>query len=60
MEEQKKVKENYILNGTYETRVSTKKGTEYTALFIKLNKDSDYEKIVFLSTAEVEILRKNR
>lgn len=47
-------KKVYNLVGTIETRVSTKTGKEYTALFLKLNEK--YEKIVFLSEAEKLIL----
>lgn len=42
------------LNAVYETR-KNKDGKEYNALFLKIGKD--YEKIVFLTTAELEILK---
>ena len=42
------------LNAVYETR-KNKDGKEYNALFLKIGKD--YEKIVFLNTAELEILK---
>ena len=42
------------LSAVYETR-KNKEGKEYNALFIKIGKD--YEKIVFLNTAELEILK---
>lgn len=47
-------KKVYQLQGTIETRVSTKTGKEYTALFLKLS--DKYEKIVFLSEAEKIIM----
>lgn len=43
------------LTAVYEKRHSNKKGTDYSALFLKIGED--YEKIVFLSQAELEILK---
>lgn len=42
------------LSAVYESR-KNKEGKEYNALFLKIGKD--YEKIVFLNTAELEILK---
>lgn len=42
------------LTAVYETR-KNKDEKEYNALFLKIGKD--YEKIVFLNTAELEILK---
>lgn len=42
------------LTAVYETRTN-KDGKPYNALFVKIGKD--YEKIVFLNTAELEILK---
>ena len=43
------------LEGIYETRHSSKKDSDYTALFLKIG--PNYEKIVFLSKAELNILK---
>lgn len=42
------------LNAVYETRTN-KNGKPYSALFVKMGKD--YEKIVFLTTAELELIK---
>lgn len=44
------------LQAVYETR-KNKKNSDYTALFLKIGEN--YEKIVFLSQAELEILKNN-
>lgn len=43
------------LSAVYEKRHSENKNKDYYALFLKIGKD--YEKIVFLTTAELEILK---
>ena len=43
------------LTAVYETRHSTKKDSDYSALFLRIG--DNYEKIVFLSQAELEILK---
>ena len=46
----------YSLKGTLEERTSNKTGKPYTCLVLKLG---DYEKMVFLQGAELELLKKN-
>lgn len=46
------------VKATLETRVSQKKGTDYQVLVIKLT--DNYEKLVFLEPAEIELLKLNK
>lgn len=47
-------KKEYTLKGTLEERTSTKTGQLYTCLVLKFG---NYEKLVFLKTSEIELLK---
>lgn len=46
----------YTLKGTLETRTSSKSGKEYQCLVLKFG---EYEKVVFLDKAEMQLLKNN-
>lgn len=49
-------KNEYTLKGTLETRKSNKTGKDYQCLVLKLG---NYDKVVFLQSSEIELLKLN-